>query len=150
MAIDRGKIAAEAKRLEGEGRIDEAIEEYQKLSDDNPNDRWMKNKIGDLYLMTGRIREAVAAWIGVALVYEAEGFLPQGNAMRLKAIRSAPTEIGAWRGLIENHCLMGDLRSAISAHLTLAGHLRKEGRIQEANEEWEAAFKLVPLIPPDS
>ena len=48
MAIDRSKIQKEANRLLSTGKVDRAIDEFQKLIDDNPKDYNTLNQICDL------------------------------------------------------------------------------------------------------
>ena len=76
MAIDRSKIQKQADGFVAAGKIDRAIEEFSRLLEDKPGDLLMMNRIGDLYLQSGKVRDALDMFKRAAMGYERDGFLP--------------------------------------------------------------------------
>ena len=74
MAIDRVKVKKEADKFLAGGKVERAIEEFQKLVEDNPKDYATLNQIGDLYVQINRVREGVEIHKRLGSAYERDGF----------------------------------------------------------------------------
>ena len=81
MAIDRNKIQKEANRLLTVGKVERAIDEFQKLVDDNPKDYNTLNQVGDLCVQVGRVKEGVEIHKRLGSSYERDGFHARAAAM---------------------------------------------------------------------
>ena len=90
MAINRAKVSRAAEKLLRQGRLEDAIREYKRLFDDNPQDTGTLNKVGDLYLKNNEVNSAVEMYERAAHRYMESG-LPN-NAIDLcnKLLRYAP------------------------------------------------------------
>ena len=68
MAIDRVKVKKEADKLLTAGKVERAIDEFQKLVDDNPKDYNTLNQIGDLCVQIGRVKDMGSAAVFVLMM----------------------------------------------------------------------------------
>ena len=81
MAIDRVKVKKEADKLLTAGKVERAIDEFQKLVDDNPKDYNTLNQIGDLCVQIGRVKEGVEIHKRLGGSYERDGFHARAAAI---------------------------------------------------------------------
>ena len=113
MSIDREAALKKAEKLLRQGKLDGAIEEYERLIEDQPRDWSAINALGDLYARAGHGDRAVTQFTRVADHLFAEGFLPKAAALYKKALKvrardertlehtlSQLAEIGARQGLL--------------------------------------------------
>lgn len=87
MAVDREETLKRAEKLLRQGRLDGAIQEYERLVDDQPRDWNAINALGDLYARAGDHERAIAQFIRIADHLHAEGFLPKAAALFKKALK---------------------------------------------------------------
>jgi tetratricopeptide (TPR) repeat protein len=87
MPIDRDAVLRTAERLLRQGKLDAAIAEYVRLTEDQPRDWNSINTLGDLYVRAGNIDRAVAQFLRIADHLFAEGFLPKAAALYKKALK---------------------------------------------------------------
>jgi tetratricopeptide (TPR) repeat protein len=85
--MDRETVLRTAERLIRQGRIDRAIAEYVRLTEEHPDDWASINALGDLYVRTGNRDGAVTQFVRVADHLYDEGFLPRAAALYRKALR---------------------------------------------------------------
>jgi tetratricopeptide (TPR) repeat protein len=97
MAIDRVKVKKEADKLLTAGKVERAIDEFQKLVEDNPKDYNTQNQIGDLCVQIGRVKEGVEIHKRLGSAYERDGFHARAAAIFQKVVRNAPEDIDAAR-----------------------------------------------------
>ncbi len=79
MAIKRDKILKTAEKLVQKGKLEQAINEYEKLLNANPDDTNTINRLGDLYGRVGEIDKAVSLYEQVAEPVCRSGFPPQSH-----------------------------------------------------------------------
>ncbi|MDC4226844.1 MAG: tetratricopeptide repeat protein [Candidatus Manganitrophus sp.] len=70
MSSDKSSIIEKAQKLAAKGQIDKAIEEWQKLIAETPNDGNIYNTIGDLHLKANHTKEAIAAYLKAADAFQ--------------------------------------------------------------------------------
>ncbi|MDE3156693.1 MAG: tetratricopeptide repeat protein [Acidobacteriota bacterium] len=141
MAIDRESALRKAEKLLRQGRLDQAIEEYVRLVEDQPRDLTTANALGDLCVRAGRIEQAVAQYARIAGYLAREGFLPKAAALYKKILKVSPhdesallqaADLAARQGLladargyltavIERRTARGDLRGAAEIRVRLGG-----------------------------
>ena len=90
MAINKSTILQNAQRYTAKGQIDNAIEEWQKLIAETPNDGNIYNTIGDLYLKKNAIKYAVAVYFKAANAFHDAGFALKTISVYKKIIKLAP------------------------------------------------------------
>lgn len=74
MALDREKILQAAQKHVDKKRFDKAIQEYQKIVQEDPNDARTLLKIGDLQARMEAYAEAIATYDRVGQFYSGQGF----------------------------------------------------------------------------
>ena len=144
MAIDRVKIKKEADKYLTAGRVERAIDEFQKLIEDNPKDYNTLNQIGDLSVQIGRIKEGVEIHKRLGAAYERDGFHARAAAIFQKVVRNAPEDIDAAQRLADLYRQMNRPADAVRIHLTVAESFQKKGLIKRALEEFNKVVDLDP------
>jgi tetratricopeptide (TPR) repeat protein len=144
MAIDRNKIQKEANRLLTVGKVERAIDEFQKLVDDNPKDYNTLNQVGDLCVQIGRVKEGVEIHKRLGSSYERDGFHARAAAIFQKVVRNAPEDIDAAQRLADLYRQMNKPGDAVKVHLQVAEHFQKKGLIKRALEEFNKVVDLDP------
>jgi len=144
MAIDRSKILKQADGFVASGKTDRAIDEFLKLLDDKPSDLLMMNRIGDLYLQSGKVREALDMFKRAAMGYERDGFTPKAAAVLKKARRAAPDDADVASRLAEMFRQTNMTKEAIQIHIEMADQFTKKGLLKRALEEFAQVVELDP------
>ncbi|HXN07688.1 MAG TPA: tetratricopeptide repeat protein, partial [Nitrospiria bacterium] len=144
LAIDKTAIIQNAQKFAAKGQIDKAIEEWQKLAKDSPNDGNIYNSIGDLYLKKNKNAEAVAAFSKAGVAFEKAGFALKTIAVYKKIIKLEPdnqdihiklADLDAERGLVGN---------AIEEYLKVIRQYTQKGFIKDSIVIYK---KIVALDP---
>jgi tetratricopeptide (TPR) repeat protein len=81
VALDREKSLQAAQKLIEKKRFDRALEEYQRLVQDDPNDARTLLKLGDLQVRMQQSAAAMQSYDRVAKLYEAQGFAVKALAV---------------------------------------------------------------------
>jgi len=144
MAIDRIKVKKEADKFLTAGKVERAIDEFQKLVDDNPKDYNTLNQIGDLCVQIGRVKEGVEIHKRLGTAYERDGFHARAAAIFQKVVRNAPEDIDAAQRLADLYRQMNKTTDAVKVHLQVAEHFQKKGLIKRALEEFNKVVDLDP------
>ena len=144
MAIDRSKIQKEANRLLTAGKVDRAIEEFQKLIDDNPKDYNTLNQIGDLSVQIGRVREGVEIHKRLGSAYERDGFHARAAAIFQKVVRNAPEDIDAAQRLADLYRLMNRPVDSVRVHLQVAETSRRRA---SSSGRWKSSTRSSTWTP---
>ena len=144
MAIDRSKIQKQADAFVASGKTDRAIEEFLKLLEDKPGDLPMMNRIGDLYLNAGKVRDALDMFKRAAQGYERDGFAPKAVAVLKKARRAAPDDGDVASRLAESYRQTSMIKEAIQIHIEMAEQFTKKGLLKRALEEFAQVVELDP------
>ncbi len=87
MAIDREATLKKAEKLLRQGKLDGAIAEYVRLTEEQSKDWNSINALGDLYARAGQIENAVAQFLRIADHLYAEGFLAKAAALYKKILK---------------------------------------------------------------
>ena len=144
MAIDRIKVKKEADKLLTAGKVERAIEEFQKLIEDNPKDYATQNQVGDLCVQIGRVREGVDIHKRLGASYERDGFHARAAAIFQKVVRNAPEDMDAAQRLADLYRQMNKTGDAVKVHMQVAEHFQKKGLIKRALEEFNKVVDLDP------
>ena len=144
MAIDRIKVKKEADRLLTAGRIERAIEEFQKLVDDNPRDYATQNQVGDLLIQIGRVRDGVEIHKRLATAYERDGFHARAAALFQKVVRNAPEDLESSQRLADLYRQMNRPADAVRIHLQVAEQFQRLGLLKRALEAFHRVVDLDP------
>jgi tetratricopeptide (TPR) repeat protein len=144
MALQRDKVTANAEKLVAKGRIDQAIKEYERLLDDNPNDVNTLNRIGDLWVRVERNDEAVKVYRKIADHYARDGFFLKAIAIFKKINKLDPSKLDIYAKLAELYAKQGLAMEAKSQYMVLADYYLKHTDIPSAIGIYHKIAELDP------
>jgi pilus assembly protein FimV len=144
MAIDRSKVSKQAEAYIAAGKVDRAIEEFNKLLEDKPDDSNMINRVGDIYFQAGRLPEAVEMFRRAANGFERDGFSNKATAVLKKAHRAVPDDVDVAARLADLYRQTNLIKDAIQIHIEVADIFTKKGLIKRALEEFAQVVELDP------
>jgi tetratricopeptide (TPR) repeat protein len=126
------------------GQVDKAIDEWQKLISESPNDGNIYNTIGDLLLKKNDISRAVEAYLKGAEVFRQAGFSLKTIAIYKKLIKLVPQRFEILIKLGDLNAERGLTGNAIEDYLTAAKQYSQKGHIREALEVYRKIANLDP------
>jgi len=132
MAIRRDKILKNAEKLVQKGKLEQAIQEYEKLLEASPDDTNTINRLGDLCGRVGEIDKAVELYGRVAARFAEQGFLPKAIAIYKKINRLAPQRLDIFERLGELYIEQGLMVEAKSQFRMLADHYARNDDLESA------------------
>jgi tetratricopeptide (TPR) repeat protein len=155
VALDREKILQSAQKLIEKRRFDRALEEYQKLVQDDPNDARTLLKLGDLQVRMQLSADAMQTYDKVAQVYEAQGFAVKALAV-YKQIREhiqkrSPELADRFSHIVPRlariYTQLGLKSDAVQAFDEVASRLLRAGKRREAIDTFREMVNLDPTNP---
>ncbi|WP_168062299.1 tetratricopeptide repeat protein [Candidatus Manganitrophus noduliformans] len=144
MSSDKSSIIEKAQKLAAKGQIDKAIEEWQKLIAETPNDGNIYNTIGDLHLKANHTKEAIAAYLKAADAFRGAGFELKSIAVFKKIVKIDPTRMDVYEKLADVHAERGLVANAAEDYLKVAKHYAKEGDMQSSIAVYRKLANLDP------
>lgn len=146
MALDKNTILKSAQKYTARGQLDKAIEEWQKLIQESPNDGNIYNTIGDLYLRNNSIQEAVSAYIKAGDSFYKAGFALKTIALYKKVNKIDPENIEVHLKLAALNAERGLIGNARDDYLKAARLYQKLGQSKQA----VAVYKKIADLEPDN
>ena len=146
MAIDREDTLKKAEKFLRQGRLDQAIVEYERVVDDQPRDWTTANALGDLYLRANKPDRAVVLYQRIADHLFGEGFYPKASALYKKILKIAPDNERVQLNLAEISTKQGLLAEAKGHYMAVAKRRRDRGDTAGADE---ITIRLGALDPGD-
>ena len=127
MTLDKTVIIQNAQKFAIKGQIDKAIDEWQKLIKETPNDGNIFNTIGDLYLKKNSNSEAISAYLKAASAFDKAGFSLKTIAVYKKIIKINPEATDIFIKLADLDAERGLVGNAIEEYLKVIKHYSKNG-----------------------
>lgn len=146
MPIDREETLKRAENFLRQGRLDQAIAEYERVVEDQPRDWTTANALGDLYLRANRSERAVALYQKIADHLFTEGFYPKAAALYRKILKLAPGDEKILLNLAEISTKQGLLADARKHFTAIASRRREAGDAKGAED---IVIRLGSLDPAD-
>lgn len=140
--IDRLKIIEQAEKYVRLGKLKEAIQEYEKLIEDDPSDVSVNNIVGDLYVRLGQTDRAITAFERVANEYEKKSLYSQALAIIKKICRLNPNNAAYFIKMADLSARQGFIADAKQEYLRLAERFLREKNVEEAISLYEKVIKL--------
>lgn len=144
MAFNKTKIVETAQKYLNQGKIPQAIEQYQQLLQREPEDQVTLMTIGDLYVRAHDIRQALDYFERLAQLFANDGFTSKSIAIYKKIAKLAPDEIGPLERLAELYVQQGVMSEARPIYLQLAEAHLKANRTSLAVEVLKKLLELSP------
>lgn len=144
MSFDKNKAMRNAERFLAQGKIRGAINEYQRVVENDPRDFSTLNILGDLYAKNQDTRQAVGCFTQVAEHYNTQGFAHKAIAVYNKISRIEPKSIEVSAKLAELYQSKGSIAEARHHYKTLAEYFQQKGQKLEALAIWKQIADLDP------
>jgi tetratricopeptide (TPR) repeat protein len=140
LALDREKILQAAQKHVDKKKFDKAIQEYQKIIQQDPNDARTLLKIGDLQARMEAYAEAIATYDRVGQFYSAQGFALKAIAVYKQIrelIKKHVPQLEDRYGhivpkLAQIYTELGLTSDALAAYDEVATRLQRNGRDRDA------------------
>src|ERR1700741_753632 len=146
MAYSKSKYVEAAQKLLNQGKVPQAIAEYQHILKYEPKDQVTLMTIGELYIRQGETFQAIEYFERLAQIFVADGFLTKAIAVYKRIAKLAPEEIKPLERLSDLYVEQGGMSEARPLFLQLAEIHLKHNRQTEA----VALLKKLLLADPDN
>jgi tetratricopeptide (TPR) repeat protein len=140
--FDRIRVIESAEKHVKAGKLREAVLEYQKLQEDDPQDFAISNIIGDLYVRLGQNEKAAKAFQAVAGEYERRGLHSQALAVFKKIAKIKPEDPDLSVKLAELFSIQGFAAEAKKEYLKTAAQFLRSKSFSDAIRVYEKVVKL--------
>jgi len=134
MGFDKAKAINAAEKFIAQGKIAQAVQEYAKVVEREPNDYASVNMLGDLYARLKKTDEAVAHFLRVADHYREQGFTLKAVAMYKKILRQGVSVPGVGRKLAALYEQQGLYVEAREQYLQIAEEAARTGQTRDSLE----------------
>src|SRR5919107_3429579 len=134
MGFDKSKAINAAEKCLAQNKIAQAVQEYCKIVQNEPQDFGALNTLGDLYSRLGKTQEAVGCFLRVAEHYREQGFSLKAVAVYKKTLRLSPEAPGVAQNLAVLYEQQGLYVEARAQYLQIADAARNAGNARESLE----------------
>lgn len=142
--FNKQKVLAAAEKYVQQGKIQNAITEYEKVTKEDPKDLTVLNTIGDLYGRIGQNDKAAAAFKKVGDAYGYEGFTVKAIAMYKKLTKLVPGNTETVTKLAELYTQQGLYNDARQQYVVVADACIKGGDTGAAARVFQKILELDP------
>ncbi len=132
MAFNKSKLAEAAQKYLQQGKVPQAIAEYQQILKHEPKDQVILMTVGDLFVRQGETFQAIEYFERLAQIFLNDGFTTKAIAIYKKVAKLAPEESRPLERLAELYVQQGVLSEARPLYLQLAEVHLKAGRQTQA------------------
>jgi tetratricopeptide (TPR) repeat protein len=146
MAYNKSKYVEAAQKLLNQGKVQQAITEYQHILKYEPKDQVTLMTIGELYIRQGETFQAIEYFERLAQIFVGDGFLTKAIAVYKRIAKLAPEEIKPLERLADLYVQQGVMSEARPLFLQLAEIHLKHNRQPEA----VSLLKKLLLAEPDN
>src|SRR5439155_79040 len=146
MAYNKSKFVEAAQKLLNQGKVPQAIAEYQHILKYEPKDQVTLMTIGELYIRQGETFQAIEYFERLAQIFVGDGFLTKAIAVYKRIAKLAPEEIKPLERLADLYVQQGVMSEARPLFLQLAEIHLKHNRQTEA----VALLRKLLLAEPDN
>src|SRR5262245_55511100 len=142
--FNKAKVLAQAEKFVQQGKLPNAIAEYEKIIKEDPKDLTVLNTIGDLYARTGDNDRATHYFKRVGDQYAQNGFTVKAIAIYKKLSKIGPYNAENVTKLAELYSQQGLLNDARVHYMMVADHLLKMGDNSQAARTFQKILELDP------
>lgn len=141
--FNKQKVLSAAEKFVQQGKLQNAIAEYEKVLKADPKDLTVMNTVGDLYSRLGNTDKAVECFKSVGDAYAAQGFTVKAIAMYKKLSKIKHTFEGVLR-LAELYTQQGLFNDARSQYLQVAEEFLRSGELEQAVKIFQKTLEMDP------
>jgi tetratricopeptide (TPR) repeat protein len=132
MAYNKSKFVEAAQKLLNQGKVAQAIAEYQQILKYEPRDQVTLMTIGELYIRQGETIQAIDYFERLAQLFVSDGFLTKAIAVYKRIAKLAPEEVRPLEKLADLYVQQGVMSEARPLFLQLAELHLKNNKQPEA------------------
>jgi pilus assembly protein FimV len=141
--FNKQKALSSAEKFVQQGKLQNAIAEYEKVLKADPKELTVANTIGDLYARLGQNDKAVEAFKSVGDAYAAQGFTVKAIAMYKKLTKLKPSLESVLR-LAELYTQQGLFNDARAQYLQVAEEFLRSGELEQAVRIFQKTLEMDP------
>ena len=132
MAYNKSKFVEAAQKLLNQGKVAQALAEYQQILKYEPRDQVTLMTIGELYIRQGETIQAIDYFERLAQLFVSDGFLTKAIAVYKRIAKLAPEEVRPLEKLADLYVQQGVMSEARPLFLQLAELHLKNNKQPEA------------------
>ncbi len=141
--FNKQKALSAAEKFVQQGKLPNAIAEYEKVLKADPKELTVSNTIGDLYARLGQADKAVESFKSVGDAYATQGFTVKAIAMYKKLTKLKPTLESVLR-LAELYTQQGLFNDARAQYLQVAEEFLRSGELEQAVRIFQKTLEMDP------
>jgi pilus assembly protein FimV len=141
--FNKQKVLSAAEKYVQQGKIQNAISEYEKVTKADPKDLTVTNTIGDLYSRLGEADKATECFKTVGDAYANQGFTVKAIAMYKKISKLKPSLESVLK-LAELYTQQGLFNDARAQYLQVAEEFLKSGELDNAVRIFQKILEMDP------
>ncbi|MGD0160989.1 MAG: tetratricopeptide repeat protein [Candidatus Sulfotelmatobacter sp.] len=141
--FNKQKVLSAAEKYVQQGKMQNAIAEYEKVLKADPKDLTVTNTVGDLYSRLGEVEKATEAFKIVGDAYATQGFTVKAIAMYKKISKLKPSLESVLK-LAELYTQQGLFNDARAQYLQVAEEFLKSGELDNAVRIFQKILEMDP------
>jgi tetratricopeptide (TPR) repeat protein len=142
--FNKTKVLASAEKYVQQGKLQNAINEYEKVVKDDPKDLTTLNSIGDLCARIGQNEKACLYFKKVGDAYALDGFTVKAIALYKKLTKLNPQALESIAKLAELYTQQGLYNDARSQYVLVADQYLRSGDNEQAVGIFQKILELDP------
>jgi pilus assembly protein FimV len=141
--FNKQKVLSAAEKYVQQGKLQNAIAEYEKVLKADPKDLTVLNTVGDLYSRNGEVDKATECFKKVGDAYAAQGFTVKGIAMYKKIGKLKPSLESVLK-LAELYTQQGLFNDARAQYLQVAEEFLRAGELEQSVRIFQKILEMDP------
>jgi tetratricopeptide (TPR) repeat protein len=141
--FNKQKVLSAAEKYVQQGKMQNAIAEYEKILKADPKDLTVTNTVGDLYSRLGEADKATECFKTVGDAYATQGFTVKAIAMYKKISKLKPSLESVLK-LAELYTQQGLFNDARAQYLQVAEEFLKAGELENAVRIFQKILEMDP------
>jgi pilus assembly protein FimV len=141
--FNKQKVLSTAEKFVQQGKLPNAITEYEKIIKADPKDLTVMNTVGDLYARVGNNDKAVECFKSVGDAYASQGFTVKAIAM-YKKLGKLKSSLESVLRLAELYTQQGLFNDARAQYLQVAEEFLREGQLEQAVRIFQKTLEMDP------
>jgi tetratricopeptide (TPR) repeat protein len=141
--FNKQKVLSAAEKYVQQGKMQNAIAEYEKVLKADPKDLTVTNTVGDLYSRLGEADKATECFKSVGDAYANQGFTVKAIAMYKKISKLKPSLESVLK-LAELYTQQGLFNDARAQYLQVAEEFLKSGALDDAVRIFQKILEMDP------
>jgi pilus assembly protein FimV len=141
--FNKQKVLSAAEKFVQQGKLQNAIAEYEKILKNDPKELTVLNTVGDLYARLGNTDKAEECFKSVGDAYASQGFTVKAIAM-YKKLSKLKTSLETVLRLAELYTQQGLFNDARAQYLQVAEEFLRAGELEQAVRIFQKTLEMDP------